>query len=113
MKHSILVILCALVASTDALTQPTISTTGRRAFLAKTVTAAATIAAASPALAISSDPYALDLDESYKKEIPKKTGGNGGALVGGVFGGGLLLSLPFFAPNLARMAGIKNAKLKK
>uniref|UniRef100_A0A7S2K6V0 Uncharacterized protein n=1 Tax=Leptocylindrus danicus TaxID=163516 RepID=A0A7S2K6V0_9STRA len=48
--------------------------------------------------------------EKAKKE---KDAGSGGILVGTALGGGLLLSLPFFLPNLLRLAGFNNAKLKK
>lgn len=109
MKLYPLSVLCVLAASSDALSQP--STAGRRAFLAKAATAAASVAVASPAFA-AVDKYALDVGEEYKKEAPEKKSSEGGNLVGGAFAGGLLLSLPFFAPNLARMVGIKNAKLK-
>jgi len=83
---------------------------GRRAFLSKVATSAATVTVASPALA--ADQYALDFDESIvaKKETPKKSN-DGGLIVGGALAAGFALSLPFFAPNLARMAGIKNAKM--
>ena len=47
--------------------------------------------------------------EKAKKE---KDAGSGGILVGTALGGGLLLSLPFFLPNLLRLAGFNNAKLK-
>ena len=103
--------LFAILATIDALTP---ASGGRRAFLSKvagtTVASVATIAAP----AIAADKYNLDFDESVvpKTESPKSSGGSGGLIVGGALGGGLLLSLPFFAPNLARLAGIKNAKLK-
>jgi hypothetical protein len=35
---------------------------------------------------------------------------NGPLLIGGVLGAGVVLALPFFGQNLARMAGVKNAK---
>jgi hypothetical protein len=111
MKFSVLATLCVLASSTDALSQP--STAGRRAFLAQAATAAASVAVASPAVAATKDQYSLELDETYKKEAPEKKSSNSGNIVGAAFGGGLLLSLPFFAPNLARMAGIKNAKTPK
>ena len=99
-----------LPASTaDALSQPSLA--GRRAFLTQAATTAASIAVASPALA--ADSYSLDVDESLKKEPEKKTASGVGGIVGGALAGGLLLSLPFFAPNLARLTGYKNAKIKK
>lgn len=105
-------IIGAIVASTvDALSQPTGSLAGRRAFLTKAATTAASIAVASPALA--ADQYSLELDESFKKEPEKKSASGGGGIVGGALAGGFLLSLPFFAPNLARLAGYKNSKIKK
>jgi hypothetical protein len=114
MKLSIIAVCVAIVASTNALSQPTVA--GRRAFLttvATTTTAAVavTVATASPALA-AAEKYSLDLDQSFQKEATEKKSGNGGAIVGAALGGGLLLSLPFFAPNLARLAGVKNAKIK-
>ncbi len=117
MKLSLLTVCAVCVAHTaNALSQPT-PVGGRRAFLAKvatgTTTAAMTIAAASSSPAVAAaDQYSLDLDESFKKEAPEKKSGNGGTIVGAALGGGLLLSLPFFAPNLARLAGVKNAKIK-
>lgn len=117
-------IVCLLVATvvsgTDALSQPSVVVAGRRAFLTKaattaavaaTATAASMTVAANPAFA--AEKYSLELDESYKKEEPEKKSGNGGGIVGGALAGGFLLSLPFFAPNLARIAGYKNAKIKK
>ena len=110
MRFSRVLILGAITASTaDALSQPSLA--GRRAFLTKAATTAASIAVASPALA--ADQYSLDLDESFKKEPEKKAESGGGGIVGGALAGGVLLSLPFFAPNLARLAGYKNAKIKK
>ena len=106
MKFSTAVILASILAGANALAPPS----DRRAFLSKVATSAATVAVASPAIAAD---YKLDFDESIvaKKETPKKEGGNGGLIVGGALAGGFALSLPFFAPNLARMAGVKNAKL--
>mmetsp|Transcript_2114 Transcript_2114/g.6364 ORF Transcript_2114/g.6364 Transcript_2114/m.6364 type:complete len:114 (-) Transcript_2114:61-402(-) len=112
MRVSRALILGAIAAasSADALSQPSLA--GRRAFLTKAATTAASIAVASPALA--ADQYSLDLDETYKKEPEKKSSSGGGSnIVGGALAGGVLLSLPFFAPNLARLAGYKNAKIKK
>jgi hypothetical protein len=115
MKLSLLAVCAAFVTSADALSPP-ITVGGRRAFLAKvvtsTATAAVTIAAVSSPAAAAPEQYSLDLDESFKKEAPEKKSGNGGTIVGAALGGGLLLSLPFFAPNLARLAGVKNAKIK-
>ncbi|CAJ1952208.1 unnamed protein product [Cylindrotheca closterium] len=93
-------------------------TNDRRAFLSKVATSAATVAAvstlAAPAAFAKQSNYDLDVGDTVvpEKEV-KKSGGGGGSIVGGALAGGLLLSLPFFAPNLARMAGVKNAKLPK
>jgi hypothetical protein len=108
MKLSILAVVATIVTNTNALSQPTMA--GRRAFLEVATTTVATVAVASPAAAAGE--YSLELDESFKKEAPEKKSGNGGTIVGAALGGGLLLSLPFFAPNLARLAGVKNAKIK-
>lgn len=86
----------------------------RRAFLSKVATSAATVAVTTSAPAFAKSSYDLDVGDVVvpEKEAPSKSGG-GGSIVGGALAGGLLLSLPFFAPNLARLAGIKNTKLPK
>jgi hypothetical protein len=110
MKTSALVLLASLAASTNALTPVN---TDRRAFLSKVATSATSVAIATSAPAFAGT-YDLDVGDTVvaEKEAPKKSS-NGGQLVGGALAGGLLLSLPFFAPNLARLAGVKNAKLPK
>jgi len=96
-----------VVAGGEALSQR--GAVARRAFLAKATTTAtaAAIIAATPATA--ADKYSLDVEETYqtKKEVTEKKSGNGGVIVGAALGGGLLLSFPFFAPNVARLAGYK------
>jgi hypothetical protein len=45
--------------------------------------------------------------------VPEKKAENkskGGGIVAAALGGSVLLSLPFFLPNLMRLAGINNAK---
>ncbi|KAL3944911.1 MAG: hypothetical protein SGBAC_001002 [Bacillariaceae sp.] len=86
----------------------------RRAFLAKVATSATAVTVTTSAPAFAKSSYDLDIGDTVvpEKEAPTKSGG-GGTIVGGALGAGLLLSLPFFAPNLARMAGVKNAKLPK
>jgi hypothetical protein len=114
MKFSFLVAVASLAASANALAPPSSTTGDRRAFLSKVVAVSvASVAIASTPAAFAKDQYSLDFDESIvvKKEEAPKSGGNGGLIVGGALAGGLALSLPFFAPNLARMAGIKNGKL--
>jgi hypothetical protein len=112
MKFSVLFVVASLAASGNALA-PSSTTGSRRAFLSKVATTAALASVAVAAPAFAKDQYALDFDESIvvKKEEAPKSGGNGGLIVGGALAGGLALSLPFFAPNLARMAGVKNAKM--
>lgn len=57
---------------------------------------------------------AVARDKAEKEKAKKeKEAGSGGVLVSTVLGGGLALSLPFFLPNLLRMAGVKNSKLDK
>jgi hypothetical protein len=115
MKLSVIFVFASLAVA-NALA-PNSSPTNRRAFFAKaasTVAVVSSLAIAAPTAAFAKDDYSLDFDESIvvKKADTSKEGGgsNGGLIVGGALAGGLALSLPFFAPNLARMAGIKNAK---
>ena len=104
MKLSFAIVVASL-ASVNGL-----APNGRRAFLSKVATSAASVAVAAPAFA--KEEYSLDFDKSIvaKKEAAPAKSGNGGSLVGGALAGGFALSLPFFAPNLARLAGYKNAK---
>jgi hypothetical protein len=112
MKVSAILILALIASVSHALVA-----SDRRTFLVKasTASAAAFVAAANPSPAFAKDEYSMEVDQVVvpKKEMAKKKGGNGGLLVGGALFGGLALSLPFFAPNLARMAGVKNTKLPK
>lgn len=97
-----------LLAFTQGLT--TRNNNSRRGFISNVATATVVVAT-QPAFA-AAEKYDLDMGEvaASKKEVPRKSGGGAG-LVGGALAGGLLLSVPFFAPNLARLAGVKNAKL--
>ena len=110
MKLSSIVLLATLPATTHALAQPA---TGRRAFLSNAAsnTAAITTAAVTSSPAFAADSYSLDTGDVVvpKKEKAAKSG-NGGAVVGGALGASVALSLPFFLPNLMRLAGINNAK---
>jgi hypothetical protein len=107
MKLSAILTL-ATVASCNALAAPA----DRRAFLAKatasTTAAAFTVAASAPAFA--KDEYSLDTgkDVVVEKKVAEK--GSGGNIVAGALAGSVALSLPFFLPNLMRLAGINNAK---
>lgn len=112
-----LLVTVALMAQEGHALAPS-ANNSRRAFLSKVATTSAatvvtTAAVASPAFA-KGDAYDLTgVDEIVvKKEKESSKSGSGGLLVGGALGGGLLLSLPFFYQNLARMAGIKNSKIK-
>jgi len=100
-----------------------VPSTGRRAFLEKVSTsvvaagAVGAFAGVSPAFAAKKDSYdpfgdvgvkksAYDLDVSgVVQEKPKqKADAGAGKLVGGIAAGGLLLSVPFFLPNLIRLS---------
>jgi len=111
---SIFALALLFVSSASALAPAPVNN-DRRAFLSKVATSAAAVAVTTSAPAFAKSSYDLDVGDTVvpEKEAPKKSGGGGGTIVGAALGGGLLLSLPFFAPNLARMAGIKNAKLPK
>jgi hypothetical protein len=112
MKVTAILILASIASVSHALVAP-----DRRAFLAKAsaASAAAFVAAANSSPAFAKDEYSTDFDQVVvpKKEKVASSGGNGGLLIGGVLAGGLALSLPFFGQNLARMGGVKNAKLPK
>jgi hypothetical protein len=119
MKFSTLFIFASIASGSNALvpssTRGNLATeapTGRRAFLAQAsaVSAAALVGVAAPAFA--KDDYSMDVESTVvpKKVVEKKSGG-GGLAVGGPLAVGVALSLPFFYQNLARMAGVKNAKM--
>jgi hypothetical protein len=101
-----LLILLLVASCTSALVSPS---SGRRAFLTKAPAAAAAIAVATavPAFANAEEEYKFYVAPPVKE---KKTNNTGSLAVGGVLFGGFALSLPFFLPNLMRMAGVKNAK---
>lgn len=103
MKVSSLIILAAAVSSCDALAAPS----DRRAFMKAASTATAFTVASSPAFA--KDAYDLDSGDVVVEPKEKKENKNGG-IVTAALGGSVLLSLPFFLPNLMRLAGINNAK---
>lgn len=112
MKLSSIILLAALPATTTALAAPT--TGGRRAFLSQAASSAAAVTAATVATtapAFAADSYSLDTgDVSVPVKEKAAKSGNGGAVVGGALAASVALSLPFFLPNLMRMAGINNAK---
>lgn len=102
-------ILLLLPATTTALT----TNTNRRSFLNQASSNLAVLTLSAPVALAASDPYALDVGDAVvvpKKESDGANAGKGGAVVGGALAGGLALSLPFFLPNLLRMAGVNNAK---
>jgi hypothetical protein len=120
MKFSTLFILASIASVSNALvpssTRANVATpvapTGRRVFLAQAsaVSAAALVGAAAPAFA--KDVYSLDVEKTVvPKKVAENKGGGGGLAVGGALAAGVALSLPFFYQNLARMGGVKNAKL--
>lgn len=117
MKLFLLVLVAvASFSNTSALVTPPSSSSGnsRRSFLSKApATAAALIVATGAATANPAFANAEE-DGEYKfyvapPEVEKKESG-GKLLVGGALFGSVALSLPFFLPNLMRMAGVKNAK---
>jgi hypothetical protein len=119
MKFCTLLILASIASVSNALvtssTKANVAAdapTGRRAFLAQAsaVFAAALVGAAAPAFA--KDDYSMDVENTVvPKKVVAKQGGGGGLAVGGALAAGVGLSLPFFYQNLARMAGINNAKM--
>jgi hypothetical protein len=84
----------------------------RRAFLAQAAKATAFTAVVSVATpAIAKEEYTLDTGDVVVPEQNDATKKNSGSsLVAGALAGSVLLSLPFFLPNLLRLAGINNAK---
>jgi hypothetical protein len=105
-------LLILLVVALASCASALVPSSGRRTFLAKApATAAALIATsvAAPAFAYKYVPDEYVATTAVAKP-EKKSGGGGGMAVGGVLLGGLALSLPFFLPNLQRMAGVNNAK---
>jgi hypothetical protein len=87
----------------------------RRTFLSKApATAAALIVATGAATANPTLANAETEDGEYKfyvaPPVVEKKESSGKLLVGGALFGSVALSLPFFLPNLMRMAGVKNAK---
>ncbi len=122
MKISPVVLILAAASSTaNALVPPTTDAAAgsRRAFISKVSTAGAGAAAAAAvtlttpsAPAVAAGDYSLDTGDVVvpKKEKAEKTENGGAGLVGAALGGSVLLSLPFFLPNLMRLAGINNAK---
>lgn len=105
MKVSSLIILAAAVSSCDALAAPS----DRRAFMKAASTATAFTVASASAPAFAKDAYDLDSGDVVVEPKEKKENKNGG-VVTAALGGSVLLSLPFFLPNLMRLAGINNAK---
>ena len=118
MKFSTLFILASIASVSNALvpssTRANVATaeapTGRRAFLAlaSAVPAAALVGAATPAFA--KDEYSMDVEKTVVPKKEASNSGGGGLAVGGALAAGVALSLPFFSMNLARMAGVNNAK---
>eukprot|EP00559_Dactyliosolen_fragilissimus_P003669 CAMPEP_0184867082 /NCGR_PEP_ID=MMETSP0580-20130426/25034_1 /TAXON_ID=1118495 /ORGANISM="Dactyliosolen fragilissimus" /LENGTH=114 /DNA_ID=CAMNT_0027367129 /DNA_START=96 /DNA_END=440 /DNA_ORIENTATION=- len=109
MKYIAFLTLFIIVSLSNALAPPT-SLDSRRAFLSQ-ATSATVIAFSGAAPALAKDEYSLDTGSVTVPKKEKEVKSNeGGALVGGALAGSVALSLPFFLPNLMRMAGINNAK---
>jgi hypothetical protein len=105
------ILFFGLVSSSSALA-PTPST-NRRAFINEIVTSAtiATSFAVGSADPVFAENYSLDVGEVEVRTTTKdKKKNDGGKIVGGALAAGSLLSVPFFLPNLLRLAGVKNAK---
>jgi hypothetical protein len=109
---SVIFLLATLVPSSSALAPPPT----RRAFISEVATSA-TIATTSFVVAGSATPafaekYSLDTGAAVEVQstIKDKKKNDGGKIVGGALAAGSLLSLPFFLPNLLRLAGVRNAK---
>lgn len=113
MKYFFLIVLAAVASFTRALAPPS---SGRRAFLKESLTTSvvASVVATQPLPAFAKvDEYSLDSGD-IKAPVKEKTEtGSGSGIVAAALGGSVLLSLPFFLPNLLRLAGVKNAKLPK
>lgn len=108
MKFSSAIILAAVASTSSALAPPA----DRRAFIAKATTTAASFTAASivASPAFAKDDYSLDTGDVVVPEKKVETNSKGSNIVAGALAGSVLLSLPFFLPNLMRLAGINNAK---
>ena len=108
MKLSSVLILATVASTANALAPPA----NRRAFIAQASasTAAAFTAAAFTAPAFAKDAYSLDTGDVVVPEVKAESNSKGGTIVAAALGGSVLLSLPFFLPNLLRLAGINNAK---
>jgi hypothetical protein len=108
-----LFILIAMASVAQALAPPPAAAAAdRRAFLAQASRATAFTAVVSVATpSTAKEEYTLDTGDIVVPEQTNATKKNsGGSLVTGALAGSVLLSLPFFLPNLLRLAGINNAK---
>jgi hypothetical protein len=120
----ILLVLVAVVSSSStclALVTPPSSaaasafkSNSRRTFLSKAPATAAALIVATGAATANPTLANAEEDGEYKfyvaPPVAEKKESSGKLLVGGALFGSVALSLPFFLPNLMRMAGIKNAK---
>lgn len=87
--------------------------TDRRAFMSEIATSAtiATSFAVGSADPVFAENYSLDVGAvEVQKTTKDKKKNDGGKIVGGALAAGSLLSVPFFLPNLLRLAGVRNAK---
>mmetsp|Transcript_17911 Transcript_17911/g.20416 ORF Transcript_17911/g.20416 Transcript_17911/m.20416 type:complete len:124 (+) Transcript_17911:108-479(+) len=123
MKFTPILMLASLASLSNALAPTTSrSDSSRRAFISKVTSATAATAATAvganaifqPAPAFAKDEYSFDVGDNVVVPVKeKKEKGNGAGIVGGALGASVLLSLPFFLPNLLRLAGVNNVKEKK
>eukprot|EP00557_Chaetoceros_sp_GSL56_P008843 CAMPEP_0176499382 /NCGR_PEP_ID=MMETSP0200_2-20121128/12895_1 /TAXON_ID=947934 /ORGANISM="Chaetoceros sp., Strain GSL56" /LENGTH=116 /DNA_ID=CAMNT_0017897793 /DNA_START=130 /DNA_END=480 /DNA_ORIENTATION=- len=104
--------ILAVIASFGQALAPPSSSAARRAFLVQATQATAFTAAVSVATpSFAKEEYTLDTGDVVVPEQSNSTKKNSGSsLVAGALAGSVLLSLPFFLPNLLRLAGINNAK---
>jgi hypothetical protein len=109
MKFSSVLILAAVASTSNALAPPA----NRRAFITRATTTAASFTAASivtSSPAFAKDDYSLDTGDVAVTEKKAEKNSKGSNIVAGALAGSVLLSVPFFLPNLMRLAGINNAK---
>jgi hypothetical protein len=87
----------------------------RQAFLANSANAAAVVAigVGSSLVAMPAQPAGADeYDDARLAKRAKDAESKGGSTLAVPLIGGLLLSLPFFLPNILRLLGVKNSKMK-
>jgi hypothetical protein len=89
--------------------------TSRQAFLANSATAAAAVAIGAGSALVIMPPAPAQADEYDDARAAKRAQdaeSKGASTLAVPLIGGLLLSLPFFLPNILRLLGVKNSKMK-